>query len=666
VDGLHTSLEIKQPTRSNTMKFRDFSILMLTALALIGVVPLAAQDAPEGFPLTIVDGAGRELTFDAPPQRVVTYYNDSYGMLATLDLMPVAQRVNPEMLTDPIYFAGAGRDIPTIPGSDAPDLEAVAAAQPDLVMVYSVEEADALEGIAPAFVTYDPATLDDLYEAVQQYGLLFARQETASAAVTAFQQRLAAYISLAPRSVTVLKLGAMDAGAFYISTIDDPICQILNMLAICEWEKATPDEFWGYETTLEGVLELDPDVILLNNWSSASREDMLAALDTNSLWNELSAVQAGRVVGTPGYENPIASSLPAATKFLDTYLPLIYPTIFPAPLTDEQVQEILAGEAAASDAQFPVTVVDGLGREVTLSERPERVVATSTLHLFDLLALGIIPVGTEIPPPFLTTDDEAEALRGLLAQRGLEVPEDVVIPAVNNLDWSVDWERVAALQPDLIVVYDIEAAQIAEGIAPAYSVYASRTDGVDDLEMMENAFLGLGRVLGRETEAKAYLQQMRDRVAAYEALAPGNRTALMIYSGGDGSFDMMGAASLTCQLWEDFAPCAAPGSATDYWMTGSTEALLAENPDTLLILGPCYGDSCEEVNTALVAALAEQPLWNELAAVREGRIHVLPYDPRTYSAATLGQLYDVTAPLIYPEVFPAPLTDEQVQEIVNG
>ncbi|NJN17427.1 MAG: ABC transporter substrate-binding protein [Oscillochloris sp.] len=303
--------------------------------------PAAVAPAPtDAYPRTVSDGTGRELTLAQRPERVVALYNDNFGMLATLGILPVGVLANPEMLSDPIYFGDAGNEIHAVKYGDSIDIEDVAGLRPDLIMAYSIEEAQAMEGIAPVYIPPQPANLAQLYDHLRNVATLFALESQAEEAITAFQSRYEAYQSLAPKDISVLKLAAMDDQAFYVSTIDDPLCQILNSLAQCDWQKATPDEYWGYETNIEGVLALDPDVIILNNWSSASREDTLAALADDPLWNELQAVQNGRVLGTPGYENPIASSLPAAQKFLDTYMPLIYPEVFPAALTEAQVQEI--------------------------------------------------------------------------------------------------------------------------------------------------------------------------------------------------------------------------------------------------------------------------------------------------------------------------------------
>lgn len=302
-----------------------------------------AEMSADGFPRTITDGAGRELTFEEPPERIVTYYNDSFGMLANLGVMPVAQSVNPEMLSDPIYFGEAGESIPTISYDDGPDLEEVAAAEPDLVLVISEEEAQSLEGIAPAFVTPDASNLEELYAAVRLYGDLLGREAEANNVIGNFQDRLTAYQAITSGDFSVLKLGVMDENSFWISTLDDPLCQVMNTIVQCPWETPIDTEYWGYEGTAEVVLSLNPDVIILNNWTNNDYETVSGQLEENPLWGELTAVQNERVLSTPGYDNPIASSLPALQKFLDVYMPLLFPDVLDGPLTDEQVQEILAG-----------------------------------------------------------------------------------------------------------------------------------------------------------------------------------------------------------------------------------------------------------------------------------------------------------------------------------
>jgi ABC-type Fe3+-hydroxamate transport system substrate-binding protein len=129
--------------------------------------------------------------------------------------------------------------------------------------------------------------------------------------------------------------------------VNDPICQILNQVARCDYKDPKGETaYWSYEASIETVLAANPDVILLNNWwgeGTLSDAELLKKMEELPLWGEINAVKNNRVLmPMEGYSNPIASSLPAAQKFLDVYMPALYPQVFPQALTDEQVKEILS------------------------------------------------------------------------------------------------------------------------------------------------------------------------------------------------------------------------------------------------------------------------------------------------------------------------------------
>lgn len=295
-----------------------------------------------GFPMTVTDGAGRELTFEAPPERVVALYNGNFGRMASLDVRPVATLANEEMLSDPIYFED-GESIPSVRAPDGEiDLEAVAAAEPDLILASSLEEVQSMEALAPVYIPQEVDSLDGLYTETRTLAGILGVQERAEATISAFQDRLAAYQKLTAGDFSVLILSVMGNNNVWIHTLDDPMCGILDTMARCPWETPFETEFWGYEGTIEAVLDMNPDVIILNNWTDSSDEAVVQELESNPLWQELDAVQNERILSTPGYNNPIASSLPATQKFLDIYVPLLFPDLLDGSLTDEEVQEILA------------------------------------------------------------------------------------------------------------------------------------------------------------------------------------------------------------------------------------------------------------------------------------------------------------------------------------
>ncbi|MBI1295954.1 ABC transporter substrate-binding protein [bacterium] len=302
----------------------------------------AAAPSAGGFPVTVTDGLGRELTFNTPPQRVIALYNGNFGNLAVLGVRPVATLANPSMIADPRYFED-GESIPSVAGADGGiDLEAVAAAEPDLILASSMEEVQSMESIAPVYVPLDTDSLDGLYAETRNLATILGLADQTEATISAFQNRLTAYQTLAPREVTVMLAGPTgdELNEIRLRTVASPDCRLLNQIAICEWADPTGGDSWSYQTTPETLLELNPDYIYYWRAWEGTQEELLDHVRQNPLWAEVGAVQNERLYHVPGYTNPIASSLIAATQLLDTFAPWLYPEVFPdGPLTDEQVQE---------------------------------------------------------------------------------------------------------------------------------------------------------------------------------------------------------------------------------------------------------------------------------------------------------------------------------------
>jgi iron complex transport system substrate-binding protein len=643
---------------------RRIALLIVTVLTLAGcgapaLVQTESGASPVASPspdtadnraaIRVQDRMGRTLTFDQPPERVVCLYNSCYGMMATVGVKPVAQSVNPEMLSDPIYFDGAGTDIKTLRYTDSVDAEDVASVQPDLIIAYGEEEAQALGSIAPVYLEGDVNDLESLFAEVRRYGTILGREAEAEAAIQSFQERLNAYVERAPKNVSVLKLGAQSAQQFSVGTRNDPICQILNLVAQCDWPDPTgATASWSYETSLEGVLDLDPDVIILNNWSEGSDaalsdQQLRAALEQNPLWNELKAVRNGRVLSTPGYNNPIASSIPAATKFLDTYMPLIYPDVFPAPLTDQDMQS--NGSTTPTEAGDRITVTDGSGISLTFNSPPERVVCLDNKCVEELAFLGVKPVGVGAIYNYNIAIDPYNF--------GEEAKSFVQIPS----DPEVDFEKLAELQPDLVVGWE-ELRPSLQGIAPVFVLHYQG----DSIEEMLKDTRTLAQIFGIEEVAEARIQQALDRLNAYAARSPRNKSLFITGGVDNGEFFAYDSREFwPCGLIEMIAQCAYPASAGG---NITTEGLLSIDPDVIVI-------EEYEPEKGTVAAKVKQleqtdPLWRELSAYQNDQIFVVPRTrARFTSIQSIQSVLDTLMALIYPDVFPEPLTDDQVREAIG-
>lgn len=158
--------------------------LLAAALGLAAALPLQAA------PVSVVDDTGRTITLAAPAKRIIS-------------LAP--------HVTELLYAAGAGeRIVATVDYSDYPDaaaklprvggysridLEAVAAARPDLVIAWQsgnpAAHIDKLKAMGLPLYLSQPNRIEDVATNLEKFGQLAGTSAAANAAAARFRQKLA-------------------------------------------------------------------------------------------------------------------------------------------------------------------------------------------------------------------------------------------------------------------------------------------------------------------------------------------------------------------------------------------------------------------------------------------------------------------------------------------
>ncbi len=144
------------------------------------MVPEPRPPAGAESPLVVNDGLGRVVSLPAPARRVVSLVPSTTESLAVLgrgDLVVGRTRwcVHPRPWVD---------DVPVVGGTKSPDLAAVAALAPDLILANQEENRPALweplAAIAPLYVAW-PRTVDEALEDLRRTGALVGADATADA-----------------------------------------------------------------------------------------------------------------------------------------------------------------------------------------------------------------------------------------------------------------------------------------------------------------------------------------------------------------------------------------------------------------------------------------------------------------------------------------------------
>ncbi len=120
------------------------------------------------FPVTVTDDAGREVTVESEPMRIVSLAPANTEIVAALGL--IDRLVGVTTYDD---YPPEVADIEKIGDFITPNLEAIAAAEPDLVLATTGVQADVvtqLEDLGAVVIAIDPQTLADVAGAVAVVG----------------------------------------------------------------------------------------------------------------------------------------------------------------------------------------------------------------------------------------------------------------------------------------------------------------------------------------------------------------------------------------------------------------------------------------------------------------------------------------------------------------
>ena len=162
--------DVSSTARKVTRVVAGLAIAAAMAFALTGCGAKAASTpAPvtavkAGFPVTITDDASRTVTIEAEPKRIVSLAPANTEIVYSLGIFD--RMVGVTTWDD---YPPQVKDVAKIGDFTTPNLEAIAAAKPDVILLTGGVQADVLsklEGLGAKVVVIDPQDLDGVYSAI--------------------------------------------------------------------------------------------------------------------------------------------------------------------------------------------------------------------------------------------------------------------------------------------------------------------------------------------------------------------------------------------------------------------------------------------------------------------------------------------------------------------
>ncbi|MEH7274826.1 ABC transporter substrate-binding protein [Neobacillus vireti] len=294
----------------------------------------------------------------------------------------------------------------------------------------------------------------------------------------------------------------------------------------------------------------------------------------------------------------------------------------------EQVKEQNIGNTSkTAETAFPVTIKDALDDEVTINQKPDKIVS-------------LIPSNTEIAFAI----GLGEEIVGVSNYDNY--PEEVTAKEKIG-DLTVNIEKIISLQPNLVLAHASTAHNITEGLQQLRDsgitvlvVNDAQTfDGVYDSIAM------IGKATGATKEADSLIKDMQAKLAEIKdkaAKITEKKKVLVevspapdLFTTGKNTFmdDMIGLINA-----ENIA------NDQEGWIKIDEEAMITRNPDVIITTYGFYDDKAVET-------VLERAGWENVNAIKNKQVIDVDSDRVTRSGPRIVEGVEELAKAVYPEVF---------------
>ena len=285
----------------------------------------------------------------------------------------------------------------------------------------------------------------------------------------------------------------------------------------------------------------------------------------------------------------------------------------------------------SSAASGKITVTDMTGREITLDKPAERIVALTASDCEILYALGA---------------------GDLLVARGTycDYPAEVTALPELGSGYDTNVEDIIAMEPDVLLMSTM--AQTEEQVAALEQAgIAVVVSDAQDIAGTYEAIRTIGALVGKADAAETLVAGMQATFADLEAQVaamniPEDEQPTVyfevspiyygLWAAGGGSF--MNEIAGMLGMKNIFAEGAA-------WESISEEQVIAANPDYIVTITMYFGDEYESAEAEIMA----RPGWENITAVKNGAILLLPNNELSRPAPRLAEGAQILFDFVYGE-----------------
>lgn len=299
------------------------------------------------------------------------------------------------------------------------------------------------------------------------------------------------------------------------------------------------------------------------------------------------------------------------------------------PLVEESVSLAATEQPTLEVLSTEIQIVDDLGIEITLAAPAQKIISISPSLTEILFSIG---AGDRLIGRDSNSNYPAEALEAI---------------DLGGMWEGIPIEDLLALQPDLILAGEIYSAEaVAELRDLGLVVYWQANP--ESFEDLYQNILDISVLTGTETAAHAGVESLSLRVETLRDLLQQASSNPLVYYELDAS-DPANPWTTGAGTFISYVISQAKGqnlgdSLAGDWVQISSEELIAQDPEFILLADALYGITPESVS--------ERAGWEGIRAVASGNIY--PFDPFILSVPgpRLVNGFEQLAEILHPELYP--------------
>ncbi len=284
---------------------------------------------------------------------------------------------------------------------------------------------------------------------------------------------------------------------------------------------------------------------------------------------------------------------------------------------------------AATPTPTGISIVDGLGREITLDRPAQKVASLAPSNTEILFAIG---AGAQVIARDSFSDFPEQAL---------------AVADIGGGFGEIDTETLVSLEPDLVLAAEInpvENVRMLEdlGLKVFYLSNPKELDG-----LYEN-LRTVARLVGHEAETEGLIESLKLRVSTIEEKVSSLQERPLVFyelDGTDPSAPWTSGPGTFIDLLLTKAGGDNLGNTLDSeWVQISVEELITQNPDVILLGDYTWGGITPE-------DIAARPGWEVIAAVQNEQVYTFDDNLVSRPGPRMVDGLEALAELLHPELF---------------